>query len=464
MISTHQRTHSVDDHFEKSRVNDKRTYFSGTGDQQEITQCSISKMPDAPCGSFSFNIVPKTRDWLKVLRPNDWVDIWMDNGRDGKEEKVMTGLIDTVRRRREVVDQKTGATFTQISVSGRDCGKPLVEIDPFLDPKLSLDIEGLPFMNYTPSQVKTSFAFTANEMVERILNVYFAPPASSKISKQFFHPQGNRPFYNNPAISQNCTLRTDMTSDPDFKVIVAALPNLSSNMWSLLEQYANRLLNAFYVEMLPFKGGENQPTLFMHQHPYAYDDFFHMDACEIDRNETQSDDLGMSSHEIKNWFRVDSSIFNTSKSTNVAAITRLGYIYLDSVYKNGLKRADYENMYSEITKAGSSSLKSIERMTDIIAQWNWNNENLLNGQIVCRLRPDVRLNKRIDLIDQKETLSFINEGYTHNWIYQGNSTTTINVARGVNRSQADSNLRGINNLVATKRLQKLTDFKPTGGG
>lgn len=459
VISTHNRTHSVE---AQPKIDDKRVYFSGTGDEQEIITCAITKMPDQPCGTFAFEIVPKTQDWLKVLRPNDWVDIFMDNGRDGKEEKVMTGLVDTIRRRRQVVDQKSGATMTTINVAGRDCGKPLVEIDPFLDPKLSLDIEGLPFMNYTPSQVSDINAFTANEMVERILNVYLSPPASSKISKQFFHPQGNRPFYQNPAVNQNCTLRTEMTSDKTFKVILSALPNLSQNMWALMEQYANRLLNAFYIEMLPFKGGGNQPTLYMHQHPFAYNDFFHMDVCEINRDETQSDDLGLSSHEVKNFFRVDSSIFNTNKPTNIAAIIRLGYISLDSIYKHGLKRADYENMYSQITQANSSTLASLEKMTDLIASWNWNNENLLNGQIVCRLRPDVRLNKRIDLVDQDETLAFINEGYVHNWVYQGNSTTNINVSRGVNRSQADSNLKSIDTLKQSKRLRKLTEFVPTG--
>jgi hypothetical protein len=409
------------------------TYFSKT---QEVISCALSKAAGEASGHFSLELLPHTHDWLKIIRPDDWVNIYLDNGRDGGEVLAMTGLVDTIQRSRQV-QPGTGATSTTISVAGRDLGKVLLETDPVADPKLTRDLDGLSFMDGVQSNFTDRINETAAGAVERVFATYFGPTETTaalahSFAGQFQLPDGGR-FYNQDGsgafvLDLDSSIKSsDGKLKDELKVTISALPNLSQSMWSLIQHLANLDFNRLFVEMIvPAGGTKPKPTLWLRPHPFSAADFDALPSIKFDINETFQDSLGLSSHEIKNWIRVDSSVSNSPVTTNVAAVTHLGYYNKDSIQKHGLKRLDRDTMFN----AEGDIIPGLQQCTDQFLEWYWNAEELYSGSIVSRLRPDLRLTQRLDYADGADQYSFIIESYQHQWSYPNKASTTVHVSRG----------------------------------
>ena len=437
------------------------TYFSDVDSQQEVIAMDFHKMSGDPCGAFSLTLKPLTQDWLKVLRPNDWIDIYVRNGREGREEHLCSGLIDTVTRPRQAADP-TGATDTTIQVTGRDMGKALLETDPFVDSRLLRTVEGLLPYNGARDALKNFAGFhSAGELLDKLMSVYF--DLNNQASFQFSKPDGTPIYKIDGSGALQLSLHDD---DPGLQTLIGTIPTMQQSVWQILQSYSNTLINHLYVEMLPDQRSPDnstaklRPTLCLHRLPYGVDDFAAMEGITVYKNETKSDSLTLASHEVRNFFRVDSTIFVGGQSTNIAATTGAGYLNQESIRRHGIKRMDVESLFAQ-SNDKSSIIDNLQTMMRYLVTWYWNMEELLCGQLQMRLRPDLRLGKRLDFQDEDGEYSFIMEGYSHSWRYEGPSFSTAMLSRGVPSFRRAATLKKFEELTsgATPTISNIQIFK-----
>lgn len=385
----------------------------------DVVQASITKDIGGAAGGFNISLVPR-QEYLTDINPNDWVELYLDNG-EGSTEPLMVGSVDRVSRRRQVGNN--GATRETISISGRDYGKVFLNTSIIIDPLVGAIIDQATF-----EQAVIIDQFEKNDIP---LN---GPKAVIEELLKRYH---------NSRVQ--CTLPTSLKrwlkthlEDVRGRIIVTGNPNLSGNLWSTMQQYVNPVLNEFWVDTV-----NGYPTLFLEERPYSHDKFAHIEGYELRETEVIQEDLGKSDADIRNWIRVyPDAQFLGADIVNVAGV---GYSDKFSMARAGLRKlepttnafAEFNRSLVDVNQGIASGL--LQEWSGLLAEWNVVNDRMLAGTMTTRLRPDIHVGRRLDYTNSRtgEHLSFYIEGVSHSFTYPGASTTTLTLTRGVERETGD---------------------------
>lgn len=261
----------------------------------------------------------------------------------------------------------------------------------------------------SPDQVVTNFISTFHDQRGQ-----FLPPDSSGIPK---------------------TLDvSNVTPDLDGRIVVNFFPNVSGNLWTTMSQYAHLLLNELFIDTI-----KGKPSLVMREHPFSHEGFASLDYIKVYAEEGTVITVSKQVGDIRNWFRVypEGGIIQNGEALSLD----VGYCNPFSMRTDGLCRMDVStNMFGkldevvDITEDGIV-LGLLQKWSGKIAQWNWNNGELLSGSLTMRFQPKAKAGMRLDYYDDAkgDYFSFYIEGVQHNYRFPGGGSTVLTLSRGMPR-------------------------------
>lgn len=403
---------------------DRSSLSSLSIDSTDVVHCSLTKDINQAAGSFTLKLLPRQK-YLQSIRPNDWLEIFLDNGDNPtSDEPTMVGSVDRISRQRTVVG--AGSTQEVINISGRDYGKVFLKTVIVIDPLVGSIIDQATF-----EQEVIISQFSKNDIP---LN---GPSEVVKELLKRYHDKRVQCLLP-PSLLKHGNLVTHL-SDVRGQIVVNGNPNLGGNLWTTMEQYINPVLNEFWVDTV-----NGAPTLYLEERPFSHDKFAELDSVQVDESEVISEELGLSDEDTKNWIRLyPDAQFLPAELVNIAG---LGYTNKASVQRSGLcKFEPTTNAFGDFSQAvvdveGGIPSGTLQDWVGIIAEWNANNDMLLAGTMTTRLRTDARVGTRFDYTNTRtgEKLSFYIESISHNFVYPGASTTTFNLTRGVEREEGSA--------------------------
>jgi hypothetical protein len=437
--------------------------------RQDVISCTVQKSLGQAAGGFQFNLAPR-QEYLRALRSNDWVEIYLDGMSPPSATPLMVGSIDTVSRRR-VTDGK-GVTKEVISVSGRDYGKVLLNIALIVDPLLGALIDQTLF----EAQIllrKTTFAERGNpfvspgEAVANLLKAYHEgrvqclAPGSLLLGM----PERAAPLIrSHPTMAGVGPGLLANIHPTRGRLCVTGNPNLSGNLWSTLQFYSNSVLNEMWVDTI-----DGHPVLTLEERPFTHEAFTKLHAVEVDATEVNQEDLRLSDSDTQNWIRVfpEAAWLNHES----VAVLNVGYTNPKSVNRSGFRKLEpVTNAFADFSQPIVDSKMGVpsgllEEYTALLTEWYGQNDELFDGTMSMRLRRDVRVGTRLDYSNRRsgERLSFYVEGVTHSFAYPGGASTSVNLTRGVERASDSVSfplLRSLANLKSGKVVARLSEPKP----
>lgn len=271
------------------------------------------------------------------------------------------------------------------------------------------------------------------------------------------------------------------------------------NLWSLCEMYANRCVNEFFIDVRDFvpgyeetntrlseiarrylnrfgqSGGRDvsaelndtllpQASIFTshdkslvdtdirsavalvhRQLPYDTASFLSLPACEVYATEIWDSSLTLSTHDVKNLFRMRMPGVIDGGDKSVDSLQVFGLtMNRDSIRKHGIRWFEGESIYPWITiedgtVRGFAFEPTFNYYMSLFTTWYAYNERMFAGSITMRYRPDIRVGTRLTLYRSRnnrvQTFDFYVQSVSHNWSAQpGASRTSVQLVRGVQRS------------------------------
>lgn len=438
--------------------------------KQDVVSCTIHKGLGQAAGGFQINLVPR-QEYLRALRANDWVEIFLDGQTPASTDPIMVGSIDRVSRRR-TTDGK-GVTKEVISIAGRDYGKVLLNVALIVDPLLGALIDQTLF----EAQIllrKTTFAERGNpfvspgEAVNNLLKAYHDGRVQCVLPSSLLLSFADRVGALQESTGGNSVVRPGglaLDIHPTRgRLNVTGNPNLSGNLWSTLQFYSNSMLNEMWVDTVA-----GLPLLTLEERPFTHDAFAGLHSSEVDATEVNQEDLSRSDGDVQNWIRVfpEAGWLNHES----VAVLNVGYTNPKSVARGGFRKLEpVTNAFADFSQPIVDSKMSVPRgileaYTALLAEWYGQNDDLLDGTMSMRLRRDIRVGTRLDYTNRRsgEHLSFYVEGVTHSYTYPSGASTTVNLTRGVER-EADAiafpTMEGLDELRLRDVITRLNDSSP----
>jgi hypothetical protein len=483
----------------------------------DVLSCSWSKDTSSPAGVFNFSLKSE-RDYLAILKPGDLVFIFMDDkGSYSSETKavgtlVTIGLVDRTSRSTAAGG---GEVTTHYTVSGRDLGCVFQETSTVFD-KSYADLEQAYFSSkYYAELFESPQKVAALSPLEYVLTIlklmYSAEATGSKMVGAQWRLQG-------ATSSIPLTSLIDVTTFVQrtmfgYSVIKEIAIAQAGNVWSLLESYCNRVVNEMFVDVRDLTPGEvklldhlsetaaafvpnsdglrqyaawvemqglpafaSQPTptkerkeicaLVFRQLPYDKLAFAALPLNEVHATEVYDIDVGHSSHDLFNFFRIR---FPELKAEHQELIYGIR-VFIDSIAHHGIRRLDAETSFCFLSSdasasydRGSSTVPPADVFTDVfeyyvglLSTWYAANDKMLAGSIVTRFKPNIRVGTRLRLWaeDGVSATDFYVQAVSHSFAVEaGGSRTSLTVVRGV-----DPTSKGIeNNLLWTRAGSAVTD-------
>ncbi len=456
-----------------------RTRFNEYQIKETLTMLDVARRLGAPGGSFTF-VVKDEHFNLDAVSANDWVEIYIDNGQGERLE--MVGLIDRVQEATQATpDHTTTQTYT---ISGREAvGKALAKTEIFYDirakPLLAvadfskrivevvngIDYGSITASTFVPEIIKgfagkdaqfihprtgLSFLSERSEMVDlktyvgrrRVLSVLEAEEENDLLDKQ------NMVILN----SDGTTFRFsagDVVDDDGLltrRVIPNSLMSIQGKLWSAIQRWQDPRFHTLYFDVLPDEKGTLKTALVFKQHPYDIDVFFDLADHDVFSTEVVATNIGRSDADLVNWVKILTKMIPQGRGEG-ATIFAEPLLSPESLNTHGIRRLYDYTIYpfpnptrslapfGPETAAGEEGgfIGLLNSLNGVIARWHSFNDLLVSGTIAMgRLRNDIRLGQRVNYFRRgDEGFSFLVEGIRHQYVYQGVSTTTINVTRGI---------------------------------
>ncbi len=441
----------------------------------DVIEFDFTKAISNPVGTFSMMLVPR-EEYLHTLDSDDLLIVELSNGLE-PSSVVSVLLIDKVRKQRKALGNYS--TVDRILVTGQDLAKVIVETSVFVDSSpafFQVDVTKFldSFRQTSPGQ-KLGFSAKAEEIIPALLQAFsrlqIQGPTGSSEARQFTSSLGQtKPlqqfvFPGDIGVNMIDLIDTTPVGKGGFVgTTVGALANFeipqeSVTLWSLIEQYSNRLVNEMFFDLrevdpkkitnttlVPTQSlGSSKKSyrysLIFRQQPFDHDAFEALKTHEVEDHEVLETDIGKSSHNVMNAFRV--WLFNH----NIPSLAEKGWpsvFNLESIAKHGLKRYEPQSNYpwpdlqsasdpsnSKDAAAQQTAFDVANRYLKRIVAWNAANEEFLEGSITMRLRPDIRIGERIRLYTfDGSVTNFYVEAITHSFRFPGLSTTTVTVTHG----------------------------------
>jgi hypothetical protein len=180
------------------------------------------------------------------------------------------------------------------------------------------------------------------------------------------------------------------------------------------------------------------------QLPYDTYSFYLLPSVLVYETEIFESHLSRSVHDVVNFFRV--RMPGTLEGLQQDLLFGVA-INRESIRRHGLRPLEAETVYPYMTVADREQADKGQALTfvptfeyyrSLLTTWHACNERLYSGSITMRLRPDIRVGKRLTLVrthaGHQEVLDFYVQSVQHSWSPQpGASRTTVELVRGICR-------------------------------
>lgn len=443
-------------------------FLGSRGGENDVIACNWSKDILQPCGVFSFQLKglkgrAGARTWFNIIRPGDVVVIFMDDAKDYSVNQLFTGKMITVG----VVDRCTkieattgeGADTTVVSVMGRDLGTIFLETSTVFDPSFA-QIEQALFTEAYQARLyrKQSAAQSPVENLLTIIDLFYNERASGSqlVAAQWqFQHKLTRTVSLASLIDVSTFVQQPMFG---YALIDSLSPTQAGNVWTLMETYANRVVNELFIDVRDYSVAERdflayqsdktsafvtaedastqralvqqirdagvfrsaasetlspardasraeQVVALVHrQMPYDTDAFMRLPQVDVYHSEVFETELSYASHDVVNYFRIRSPVLPPEFQEATYGIK----VNVGSVYKFGIRRMEPETMYffassdaSSSYDTGSSRQEDFTAIFDyyigLLSTWHAANDAMLAGAMTVRFRPDIRVGMRLRL-------------------------------------------------------------------
>jgi hypothetical protein len=245
--------------------------FTGgdASNDSDVLGCTWSKDTMSPAGSFSFQLKPRY-DYGELIKPADLILIFMDSDhRHGFDTRtngtlVTVGIVDSVGT--SVGVDGSGATVTNVSVSGRDLGAIFQETQTIFDTAFAqVDQE---WMRGKFIQAISDYRSASLSPIETILTILdliynrhsneggaIGGKGSKLVGSQWVLPDTKGvDSQGRPLTILSLVNVTAFTQAPMYGYALASSLGVAQagTVWSLLDGFANRLVNEFFFDVRDF--------------------------------------------------------------------------------------------------------------------------------------------------------------------------------------------------------------------
>ena len=447
-----------------------------------LLSVDVSRRLGTPGGSFTFVVKADQFefDFLNLTRPDDWVEVYLNNGQGERFE--MTGLVDRVQETTQAAGNNT--TTRTYTISGREAiGKVLTLTEIFYDIRAK---EELALADFSARVVEVENgikleAITASDFVPTIIKNFGGKDG------QFIHPRTGLPFLGERSQmvdletyvgqrrvlsgldadeenailddqnivmlnSDGTTFRFDAGDvvDDDELLTRRCIPNsllsIQGKLWPAIQRWQDPLFHTLYFDVLPDESSTLKTAMVFKQHPYDIDIFFDLPDHDIFSTEVVATNIGRSEVDLLNWIKVLTKMIPQGRG-EAASIYAEPFLSGESLNTHGIRRSYPYTMYPfrnpsrSLSSFGPETAASeeggfiglLKALNDVLTRWHSFGDLLVSGTIsMGRLRNDIRLGDRVNYFRRgDEGFSFLVEGIRHHYVYEGVSTTTINVTRGI---------------------------------
>lgn len=442
-------------------------YPDPSGANSDVIACTWSKDLTSPAGQFSIQVKPRF-PYDEVIKPGDVMVIFMDDDhRFGETQRtqgtlITVGIVDRVGKSTSV--SGNGATVESVSINGRDLGAVLQETQTVFDKAFAVVDQA--FFDSAYITQTTEAAVAALSPAENVLSlldlIYNYNATNSKlVGGQWTLPNTQNASTSRPTSLLSLLNVSAFVQTPIYGYSLAQSPGVTQagNVWALLDGFANRLVNEFFVDVRDFVQAEfdvlkqmgsvaaavmdpqdvtnqegkkiavassgvfNQstleqdlsgtvqgapesppmpvPAIVLRQQPYDRDAFRLLPTNNLDYQEVYDYDAAYSTHDVVNYFKLNFPDLGPVAWELIFGVK----VNLDSVPKYGIRRLEGDTRYSFATaSAGDSYVEgdSTEVFGEVylyfiglLSTWYAANDLLFSGTITCRFRPEIRVGTRL---------------------------------------------------------------------
>lgn len=458
----------------------------------DVMACSWAKDVDSVVGTMSVQLKPRTR-YLETILPGDLLVVFMNDAGDYDAGNRFSGTLVSVVVVDRVAESTTVhqmATVDVVSVTARDLAVVLSESSTVFDQSFA-QIENAAYTGRFISRLfgdKKQLALSPLENVLiLLLLLYDADQTGSELARLQWKLTATSTG-SSPAQLVSLIDATSYVQNPLPFYAIAEPPGIvqTGNVWSLLESYANPLVNEFFVDVRDSSAQERQFSAFasrtakaefyagnsadvasqastvqavrdsnlfrsstapddgtstvalvLRQRPYDADAFDALPFTEVDSTEVESSELARSSHDVYNWFRVRFPNLDVKHQEVVAGISAVP----QSVAKFGFRRMEAETRYMFTSSSASVTFSQgntktdfgdvYRKYVDLLSRWYGQNEFWYAGSLTTRLMPRIRVGTRLRLNRRGHTYDFYVQGVHHAFNKEpGGSRSTFTLTRG----------------------------------
>jgi hypothetical protein len=460
----------------------------------DIVQASWSKDTSSPAGVFTAQLVPRL-PFDEIIAPGDLLVIFMDNDHRFFESEREHGTLITFA----IVDRVSastsaggaGETTDTYSLTSRDLGVIFQKTETVWD-KAFAQIDQLYFDAAYVKRISDIGAASLgpSESVLTLLDLIFNQNATNStiVGAQWSFPRGTngsgRPLSLLSLLDVSSYVQTPM-----FGFTLANSPGIvqAGNAWSLLEGYANRVVNEFFVDVrdresqdeelydhlesiaasfcspgdvlrqnalkkhLAQSGAFNRSVLntidtdrapvmaLIHrQLPYDHDAFMRLPVVDLDHTEVFDVETATSSHDVANFFKIRFPDLEEAAQELIYGVK----LNIDSIRRHGVCRMEVESRFMFTTSLLGDAYANgtgipvfgdvFDYYIELLSTWYAANDFLRAGSIACRYRPDIRCGTRLRYQSVRGVeLNYYIQGVNHTFGRgEGQSQSMLTVVRG----------------------------------
>ncbi len=442
-------------------------YVDPWDNNSDVIACNWSKDLTSPAGHFSVQVKPRTH-YEDFIKPGDVFVIFMDDdhlyGEDQRTQGTMVtvGIVDRVGKSTSVTGN--GATIETVSITGRDFGAVLQETQTVFDKAFAVIDQAFFDSSYiTAAAEANQAALSPAENILTLLDLIYRYSATNSklVGGQWTLPSTQDAVTGRPVSLLSLLNVSAFVQTPIFGYSLAQSPGVTQagNVWSLLDGFANRLVNEFFVDVRDFvqaefdvlkhlgnvvspnmNGGDhakqnilklriaaegvfNQSTLeqdltgtvngapdnppmpvvalVLRQQPYDRDSFRLLPVHDMDCTEVYDYDEGFSTHDVVNFFKINFPDLGQTAWELIFGIK----VNLDSIPKYGIRRFEGETRYPFATSQAGDEFREgddtevfgdvYRYYIELLSTWYAANDLLLSATVSSRFRPEIRIGTRL---------------------------------------------------------------------
>jgi len=428
-------------------VNSAQVSFDGRSNRDKkpsLLGVNTNKAMGAASGTWDITLKEGKHSvgdsFFNKITDDDWVDISFT--RHGREWHTMRGLVDTVRRVRNV--SGTGATSTIFSVVGRDFGKiwevTPIWFNPYSDNHLkgaaSTQVFGIPEIIGSPLIGVQGFLLKFYKLLQGEGTLVWRILKGMPNTKEDF--------------IQSITFPEDLYSE-DFPIkgINQNFLMPGGMLWQLAKEWSDPTFNELFVDIVPINGTqtlarglpvtdtEMRVTLRNRPFPTAWagrnSDYFNEQKIPLNlvhREQLVNDDIGRGGLERYNLFEAV-PLMQQELQKELGAVLVMPLLHLGDISRHGIRRFDASTKY--ISTDGRDLVLG-SRRRERVRDWYCLNQYLLSGTLNLAIgRPDIRIGSRIRIPGKQGPAAdetYYVETVGHSWQFGGSTKSTFGVTRG----------------------------------